>query len=537
LKIRAPDSESFCLLYDLEVSLLRLMNGKRDLDAIVTDGKTAGLPITRESLEKFLRELAAYQFLDNADPLPSWKDSPSAGEDATREDSPDESTPDEAASDEAGSEEAASDESSSDESASDEAASDEAASDEAASDEAASDESTPDESAKTVVGAPAPSPTAEDAEPGGTAPLFSALASRSASESSPPSSGQDASGQEWQQFSTAHPVILGGRGGLLSSILDSAPAVLERFRGPKFLRAAGLVGLALLLGGAWTALRPRHVEQACRLVSLQTINVVAPAAGSIRDALVSDGYRVHKGDVLLRYDGSELQSRLDELDRKIRQGEHALALMKQGADPSQLASERRRLAEKGTELAKLRRQVAKAQKRHGTHGVQQRQEQLEDQYSALKDELDLMNKGRSSENLDHEEAMLASASKWRADVQRELGTLTIRAPADGVITGLVSPLALHSVHPGDLVLQIASSESVGAIFKLPADGRAARLKGVDATFVSSGGQAITAQGRVVDVLSDSQVGQVQVRVELDNAGKNLDLGMDGQMRWTVPGVL
>src|SRR5438128_1010281 len=69
-KVRTPESQSVCLLHDVELSVLKLMNGKRTLEAIVKDSAVGGLPMTVPQLEQFLREVAAYKFIANADPLP-----------------------------------------------------------------------------------------------------------------------------------------------------------------------------------------------------------------------------------------------------------------------------------------------------------------------------------------------------------------------------------------------------------------------------------------------------------------------------------
>jgi multidrug efflux pump subunit AcrA (membrane-fusion protein) len=71
-KVKAPESSSICLLHDVEIAVLKLMDGKRTLAEIAAKGAKGGLPMTQVQLEKFIRELVAYNFVQNADPLPPW---------------------------------------------------------------------------------------------------------------------------------------------------------------------------------------------------------------------------------------------------------------------------------------------------------------------------------------------------------------------------------------------------------------------------------------------------------------------------------
>ncbi|MGQ0506304.1 MAG: hypothetical protein ACT4TC_13410 [Myxococcaceae bacterium] len=63
-ELKVPDSEAVCLLYEFELSLARKMDGNRDLDALVEKGRTLGLPMTREQMASFVRQLACYHFIE-----------------------------------------------------------------------------------------------------------------------------------------------------------------------------------------------------------------------------------------------------------------------------------------------------------------------------------------------------------------------------------------------------------------------------------------------------------------------------------------
>jgi len=68
-EVRAPGSTSTCKLYDIELTVARMMDGERDLQAIAAASGANGLPVTVHQLQKFIRELAAYGFIENAPPL------------------------------------------------------------------------------------------------------------------------------------------------------------------------------------------------------------------------------------------------------------------------------------------------------------------------------------------------------------------------------------------------------------------------------------------------------------------------------------
>ncbi len=79
-ELQVPGSQSVCTLYDIELQVAKLMDGKRTLDQLVEAGRRLGLPMTQDQLEKFLRQLAAYQLIDNAEPLPPPSAAPVDGD-------------------------------------------------------------------------------------------------------------------------------------------------------------------------------------------------------------------------------------------------------------------------------------------------------------------------------------------------------------------------------------------------------------------------------------------------------------------------
>src|SRR5262245_12205409 len=61
-EVEDPQSGKKFTLYDFELSLARLLNGGRNAGELVDEGVRLGIPVTLETLPKFLRQLKAYGF-------------------------------------------------------------------------------------------------------------------------------------------------------------------------------------------------------------------------------------------------------------------------------------------------------------------------------------------------------------------------------------------------------------------------------------------------------------------------------------------
>lgn len=89
-QVRAPGSPKMGMLSDVDLTLAGLMDGTRDLDALVEAARAAGVPASLEQLSKFIRELQAYDVLENAAAKPAkvvgfGSDSPVEGAGAVEE--------------------------------------------------------------------------------------------------------------------------------------------------------------------------------------------------------------------------------------------------------------------------------------------------------------------------------------------------------------------------------------------------------------------------------------------------------------------
>ncbi len=64
LEVKDPLSERSFTLYDFEVSIARMLDGKRSAQEVLDAANRLGIPVTLPTLKTFLQQLKAYQFID-----------------------------------------------------------------------------------------------------------------------------------------------------------------------------------------------------------------------------------------------------------------------------------------------------------------------------------------------------------------------------------------------------------------------------------------------------------------------------------------
>ncbi|MEW5743637.1 MAG: hypothetical protein AB1938_32295, partial [Myxococcota bacterium] len=64
LQVTDPLKNRSFTLYDFEVSIARLLDGKRTAGQVIDAAARIGIPVTLESLRKFIRQLRGYRFID-----------------------------------------------------------------------------------------------------------------------------------------------------------------------------------------------------------------------------------------------------------------------------------------------------------------------------------------------------------------------------------------------------------------------------------------------------------------------------------------
>src|SRR5689334_16238058 len=70
-ELRVRGSPTFCLMYDFELVLASKMDGKRSLEDLAEAARKLALPAGIAEIQKFVRQMAAYGFIENAEPLHS----------------------------------------------------------------------------------------------------------------------------------------------------------------------------------------------------------------------------------------------------------------------------------------------------------------------------------------------------------------------------------------------------------------------------------------------------------------------------------
>ena len=64
LEVKDPTSERSFTLYDFEVSIARMLDGKRSAQEVLDAANRLGIPVTLPTLKTFLKQLRSYQFID-----------------------------------------------------------------------------------------------------------------------------------------------------------------------------------------------------------------------------------------------------------------------------------------------------------------------------------------------------------------------------------------------------------------------------------------------------------------------------------------
>lgn len=67
-EVTDPVAQKHFTLYDFELSMARMMDGKRTAQAVIESSTKLAIPVTLESLEKFVRQLRAYGFVEDGVP-------------------------------------------------------------------------------------------------------------------------------------------------------------------------------------------------------------------------------------------------------------------------------------------------------------------------------------------------------------------------------------------------------------------------------------------------------------------------------------
>ena len=204
----------------------------------------------------------------------------------------------------------------------------------------------------------------------------------------------------------------------------------------------------LLFGGACDLLGGEDGSEVSGSIEADEVRVASTVGGQVAEVLVSEGEAVDAGQVLMRFDTTDIELQADQARAAVRLAEAQLALAHAGARPEDIAAAREmvkqaeaaesmatadleRVGELETEGAVTGKQADDARTGH-TVAVS-RTRAAKQQYSkALR--------GARPEELEMAEAGVAQAESLLAMAEKKLGDCEVVAPLSGtVIHRLVEP--------------------------------------------------------------------------------------------------
>lgn len=220
----------------------------------------------------------------------------------------------------------------------------------------------------------------------------------------------------------------------------------------KIIGYAVFIGTAVMIYLAWSAGLANPRSDVAE-IEAPVIQISSTVPGRIIAINVANNDRVKKGDVLFQIDPEPYQLRLDQAQAELRatqselaQGERNIATEQSNADVAQKQIER---AKFNADLAKqtldrleplLERGFVTAQQ------VDQARTAYNDSLVSLDQALQ-QSQGASTVigTLDTRQAQVDTAMATVALAQRDLDNTTIRAPFDGIVTGLTMPAGQYVV--------------------------------------------------------------------------------------------
>lgn len=180
----------------------------------------------------------------------------------------------------------------------------------------------------------------------------------------------------------------------------------------------------------------------------KNINMYPEVAGPITDVPVSEGQRVHRGDVLLKIDESVQRASAEQQRAQAQAAEALLKALKAEPRPETLEVSAAQVASARAVLKGAEDALAKLQKAYDT-----------DARSISKDALDNARNARQVAAAGLEVALrqyeLTKAGAWRYDIENQERTATALAKAAAAAEALLAKYTLRAPEDG-VILQVAS---------------------------------------------------------------------------------
>jgi multidrug efflux pump subunit AcrA (membrane-fusion protein) len=202
-----------------------------------------------------------------------------------------------------------------------------------------------------------------------------------------------------------------------------------------------------------------------RVETPDLLRAAASAAAWVSEVRVQDGDVVAEGEVLLRLDERDFRPRIAQVEAEIADLEAQIASEKNRAETDRRALEQER------RLLQLARDAVARQQRLKTQQVGAEQALDDAKRSEAQQQLVVSN--REMAIADHPsrlrglEARLASTEARRAELQLELERATIRAPYEGIVTG-VEVTEGDQVSKGEVLVRLYATERLEVRARIPA---------------------------------------------------------------------
>jgi multidrug resistance efflux pump len=501
-EVRDPKVGSVCTLYDVELAVAQLMDGKRDLDTIVKAGRSVGLPMDLVQLQKFIRQLAAYRFIENAAPLPPLF-APQVSVPTTQ-----------------------------------------TVAGRATAPERPAVESAPPkplDNRALLLDVPAAPPVEDHVEERRPAPALSTGEMLAAPQPLPAKDLAEV---------TASDSAPAPRRGIVRprSMSASAPLSLPS-RWPPFLvehpwRAGigAFGGFALIV--ILVAIRvPATVTRPCATAAADPQPVRVEVDGKVASVAVGSGQLVAAGDVLARLDDAAAKDALNRANADAARAQqqadaaHSRPSAKELSRAKKLISTRQReltaAKRKTTQLiAKAKKHRAQLKQVEAAKRVEQaRQAALDRATSAFR----TMQAGASPEASAAAEQGLQSALAAKTAAQKQYDALVIRSPAHGIVaTPNPEQKVGASVKAGDVLFEIGSPEAVAIAIKVSRSNEDLAVIGAPIAFRYNGAAGAAFEGKVTQAKPTPDKRSLDVSMQLDSRNGLLKPDMRGQV--TISGV-
>lgn len=199
---------------------------------------------------------------------------------------------------------------------------------------------------------------------------------------------------------------------------------------------------------------------------IQNFEAHAPIATTVKRLLVREGDHVHKGQLLLELDDSDIRSQAAKAQAQVKAAHASQSAQKSGGTQEEVLTTRSQLAKARSDLdlAKRNLDALRRLQQQGASSAGEVQ-QAEDKVKSVQADVDLLEqklKDRySSPEVASTEAQVAEAQAAYDDAEDSLRKSTVRAPFDGIVYSL--PVKSDAfVQAGELLLQEADLSKIRA---------------------------------------------------------------------------